>query len=143
MLKAIRTREVNTVVVWKLNRLARSTQELINRLNEFRGLGVDFLSVTEGWDTTTAQGRLLYTILAGFAEFDNEQRSEAIRAGLATARRKGVRLGRPGKPQSLIDLLHHLQGQGLTIAGIVRETGLPRNTVKKYLRLKKIDPGAS
>ncbi len=87
----------DTLVVWKLDRLGRSTVHLLLLLNELRTRGVDFVALTQGIDTTTAAGRMLYGQLALFAEFEREQISERTKAGMASARRRGKHVGRPTK----------------------------------------------
>lgn len=87
----------DTLVVWKLDRLGRSTVHLLLLLDALRKRGVDFVSVTQGIDTTTAVGRMVYGQLALFAEFEREQISERTRAGMEAARKRGKHIGRPRK----------------------------------------------
>ncbi|MCB1660852.1 MAG: recombinase family protein, partial [Pseudomonadales bacterium] len=87
----------DTLVVWKLDRLGRSTIHLLLLLDDLRKRGVDFVAVTQGIDTTTSIGRMLYGQLAVFAEFEREQIRERTRAGMAAAKRRGVHVGRPRK----------------------------------------------
>jgi putative DNA-invertase from lambdoid prophage Rac len=98
MLRQVRQGKCDVVIVFRLNRFARSTRELVNWLDEFQALGVDFVSLHESIDTSTPQGRLLYRIMAALAEFEVDIIRENVRAGLAHARSKGVRLGRPKGP---------------------------------------------
>jgi DNA invertase Pin-like site-specific DNA recombinase len=95
MLRQVRQGKCDVVVVFRLNRFARSTRELVIWLDEFQALGVDFVSLHESIDTSTPQGRLLYRIIAALAEFDVDIIRENVRAGLAHARAKGKQLGRP------------------------------------------------
>lgn len=85
----------DTIVVWKLDRLGRSTLHLFQILSELRERDVDFVSLTQGIDTTTAIGRMLYGQLAVFAEFEREQISDRTKAGMAAAKKRGVHVGRP------------------------------------------------
>jgi DNA invertase Pin-like site-specific DNA recombinase len=87
----------DTLVVWKLDRLGRSTIHLLQMLDDLRKRGVDFQAITQGIDTTTAVGRMLYGQLAVFAEFEREQISERTKAGMRAAKTRGVHLGRPRK----------------------------------------------
>lgn len=87
--------EGDTLVVWKLDRLGRSTVHLLQLLAELRERGVDFQALTQGIDTTTAVGRMLYGQLAVFAEFEREQISDRTKAGMAAARKRGKHVGRP------------------------------------------------
>jgi DNA invertase Pin-like site-specific DNA recombinase len=95
MLRQIRQGKCDVVIVFRLNRFARSTRELVNWLDEFQALGVDFISLHESIDTTTPQGRLLYRIMAALSEFEVDIIKENVRAGLQHARNRGRVLGRP------------------------------------------------
>lgn len=87
----------DTLVVWKLDRLGRSTIHLLQLLDELRQRGVDFQAITQGIDTTTSIGRMLYGQLAVFAEFEREQIRERTKAGMEAARKRGKHIGRPRK----------------------------------------------
>jgi DNA invertase Pin-like site-specific DNA recombinase len=95
MLRQVRQGRCDVVVVFRLNRFARSTRELVNWLDEFQALNVDFVSLHESIDTSTPQGRLLYRIMAALAEFEVDIVRENVRAGLLYAKAKGRRIGRP------------------------------------------------
>jgi DNA invertase Pin-like site-specific DNA recombinase len=77
------------VIVWKFDRFARSTSHLLKSLETFRTLGIEFVSLTEGVDTSTAVGKLVFTILAGVAEMERSVTVERIKAGLRHAKAKG------------------------------------------------------
>lgn len=87
----------DTLVVWKLDRLGRSTIHLLQLLDDLRKRNVDFQAITQGIDTTTAVGRMLYGQLSVFAEFEREQISERTKAGMKAARARGIHVGRPRK----------------------------------------------
>lgn len=87
----------DTLVVWKLDRLGRSTIHLLQLLSNLRDRGVDFQALTQGIDTTTAVGRMLYGQLAVFAEYERSLISERTKAGMAAAKARGVHVGRPRK----------------------------------------------
>ena len=95
LLAACRRRQVDIVLVWRLDRLGRSLKHLIMTLDEFQSLGVAFVSLHEQLDCTTAAGQLLVHLLGAFAEFERAIIRERVKAGLANARIKGKRLGRP------------------------------------------------
>jgi len=95
MLRQVRQGRCDVVVVFRLNRFARSTRELVNWLDEFQALNVDFVSLKESIDTSTPQGRLLYRIMAALAEFEVDIIRENVRAGLLYAKARGRRIGRP------------------------------------------------
>ena len=92
---ACRRRQIDVVLVWRLDRLGRSLKHLIMTLDEFQTLGVAFVSLHEQLDCTTATGQLLLHLLGAFAEFERAIIRERVKAGLANARSKGKRLGRP------------------------------------------------
>lgn len=87
----------DTLVVWKLDRLGRSTIHLLQLLSDLRDRGVDFQAITQGIDTATAVGRMLYGQLAVFAEYERSLISERTKAGMEAARKRGVHIGRPRK----------------------------------------------
>ena len=87
----------DVLVVWKLDRLGRSLPHLIDTITELRDRDVGFLSLQEQIDTTSAGGRFYLHILAALAEFEREMIRDRTRAGMAAAKKRGVRLGRPPK----------------------------------------------
>ncbi len=95
LLQAARRREVDVVVVWRLDRWGRSVADLMLTLGELTELGVGFVSLTEALDLTTSTGRAMAGLLAVFAEFEREILRERVRAGIAQARREGRPHGRP------------------------------------------------
>lgn len=88
-------REGDTLVVWRLDRFGRSLKDLVAKMEELEEKGVDFVSLTEGIDTTTAQGRLTFHIFGALAEFERELAHERTMAGLRAARERGRVGGRP------------------------------------------------
>jgi len=94
---AARKRAFDVLVVYKLDRVFRSTRELLLLVDELRELGIAFVSVHDSFDTATATGRLTMGIIALFAEFERECMIERTRSSLDEARRRGKRLGRPSK----------------------------------------------
>jgi DNA invertase Pin-like site-specific DNA recombinase len=90
-----RKRKVDAVVVYRYDRFARSLRHLVNALEEFRALGIEFVSLHEGVDTSTPNGRLVFGIFATIAEFERELIRSRVRSGLASAKAKGKKLGRP------------------------------------------------
>src|SRR6478672_986451 len=95
MLQAARRREIDVVLVWRLDRWGRSVTDLLTTLQELEHLDVGFVSLTEALDLTTPTGRAMAGLLAVFAEFEREILRERVRAGLAHARQNGKKLGRP------------------------------------------------
>jgi DNA invertase Pin-like site-specific DNA recombinase len=95
MMADARRRRFDVVLVYRYDRFARSLRHLVNALEEFRSLGIEFVSLHEGVDTTTANGRLVFGIFASIAEFERELIRDRVRSGLRNAKAKGKRLGRP------------------------------------------------
>jgi DNA invertase Pin-like site-specific DNA recombinase len=127
---ACRKRLVDAVVVYRYDRFARSLRQLVNALEEFRVLGIDFISLHEGVDTSTPNGRLIFGIFATIAEFERELIRDRVRSGLASARAKGKVLGRP---RVLADTarITSLRAQGRSWTAIAVELGLGEGTVRR------------
>jgi DNA invertase Pin-like site-specific DNA recombinase len=95
LLADCRKRHFDAVVVYRYDRFARSLPQLVNALGEFDALGIQFVSLHEGVDTSTPNGRLIFGIFASIAEFERELIRDRVRSGIAAARARGKRLGRP------------------------------------------------
>lgn len=131
MLSAVRARKVDTVICWKLDRLFRSMRDLVTTLHEFQDLGVTFISIKDQIDQTTSTGRLLTHLLGAFAEFEANLIRERVRAGLANAKRKGVKLGRPKTID--IDRVIELRRAGKSLSKIAEIMGVTKSGVSKTL----------
>lgn len=97
MLADAHRRRFDAVVAWKFDRFARSVSHLLRALEEFRSLGIEFVSLSEQMDTSTPAGKMVFTVLAAVAELERSLIGERVRAGIRNARAKGKRLGRPMK----------------------------------------------
>jgi DNA invertase Pin-like site-specific DNA recombinase len=95
LFRAARRREVDLILVWRLDRWGRSLLDLINSLQELTSLGVGLASIGEALDLTTPGGRAMVEMLAVFAEFERDILRDRVRAGIAPARKEGKRHGRP------------------------------------------------
>ena len=95
MMQRIRSKDFNAVLVWRLDRLGRSLKHLLQLVEEFHKKDVKFISLIEGFDTTTAQGELFFQIAGAFAQFERKLIQERVNAGLARAKEAGKTLGRP------------------------------------------------
>lgn len=129
LLADARRRRFDAVVVWRYDRFARSLRQLVNALEEFRALGIDFVSLREGVDTSTPNGRLVFGIFASIAEFERELIRDRVRAGLRNARAKGKRLGRP---RVAVDgaKVAALRRDGASWRAIARRLGVAPGTVR-------------
>src|SRR5487761_397004 len=131
LLDGARRRELDVVLVWRLDRWGRSLVDLVVTLKELAELGVGFVSLTEALDLTTPTGRAMAGLLSVFAEFEHEILRERIRAGIAEAKLKGKRFGRPvtaGKKAGQIGKLHRA---GVSKAEIARRLGIGRTSVRR------------
>ena len=90
-------RHFDVVVVWRFDRFARSVSHLLRALENFRSLGIEFVSLSEQVDTSTPMGKMIFTVLGAVAELERSLIVERVRAGLRNARAKGKKLGRPRK----------------------------------------------
>lgn len=128
----VRSREVNCVVVTKLDRLFRSLKHLVSVLDEFGSLGVTFVSINDQIDLSTASGRLMMQIVGAFSEFELGLVKERTLAGLAYARAKGKRLGRPKtRPdKAILDL----RSKGLSYTEIQKQLGCERSAIYRALK---------
>jgi len=95
MLTGIRKGLYNKVIVWRLDRLGRNLKHLLQLIEEFKNKNVKFISLTEGFDTTTIQGELFFSIAGAFAQFERALTRERINSGLDRARAENKKLGRP------------------------------------------------
>jgi len=123
-------RLVKAVVVYRYDRFARSLRQLVNALEEFRTLGVDFISIHEGVDTTTANGRLVFGIFASVAEFERELVRGRVVSGLAAAKARGQRLGGPTVPVN-VPQIALLREEGLSWAAIATKLGIGESTARR------------
>jgi DNA invertase Pin-like site-specific DNA recombinase len=137
LLEAARRREIDVVLVWRLDRWGRSVTDLLATLQELEHLGVGFVSLTEALDLTTPAGRAMAGLLAVFAEFEREILRERVRAGLVQARLKGKRLGRPQTAGRKTDQIKALFETGLTKAEISRRLKIGRTSVRRLLAVPK------
>ena len=127
----VRKRKTEVVLVWKFDRFARSTKELINALEDFKDLGVDFISFKENIDTSTPAGKILFTMISAFAEFERAIITERVRAGMEKAKAKGKILGRPKIPPFTIEAALELKRKGLTYKEICRKLKISKSAYYK------------
>jgi putative DNA-invertase from lambdoid prophage Rac len=137
LLQAARRREIDVVLVWRLDRWGRSVTDLLTTLQELEHLGVGFVSLTEALDLTTPIGRAMAGLLAIFAEFEKEILRERTRAGLAHAREKGKRLGRPATAALRTAEIRKLHRAGVSKAEIARRLQIGRTSVRRILAAKE------
>jgi len=133
LIEAARRREIDVVLVWRLDRWGRSVPDLLATLQELEHLGVGFVSLTEALDLTTPAGRAMAALLAVFAAFEREILGERVRAGLAHARQNGKRLGRPLTAALHADQVRKLGRVGMSKSEIARRLNIGRTSVRRIL----------
>jgi putative DNA-invertase from lambdoid prophage Rac len=133
LLQAARRREIDVVLVWRLDRWGRSVTDLLATLQELEHLGVGFVSLSEALDLTTPAGRAMAAMLAVFAAFEREILQERTRAGLAHARENGIRLGRPATAASQVAEIRKLHRAGVSKSEIARRLQIGRTSVRRIL----------
>lgn len=126
-----RGRKLDLIICWKLDRFFRSLKHLVVTLQELQELGVEFVSLRDNIDLTTSSGRLMMHLLGAFAEFEASLIRERVRAGLANAKSKGKRLGRPRSvnPERVIEL----RARGMSLREIAEVLSTTKSTVSKVL----------
>jgi len=141
LLSDCRKRLADAVVVYRYDRFARSLRQLVNALEEFRALGIDFVSLHEGVDTSTPNGRLVFGIFASIAEFERELIRDRVRSGLANAIAKGKRVGRP---RVFVDRarITTLRAQGRSWASICKELRVSKGTAQRAVLSLPKNPSA-
>ena len=135
LLEAARRREIDGVLVWRLDRWGRSVTDLLATLQELDHLGVGFVSLTEALDLTTPAGRAMAAMLAVFAAFEREVLQERTRAGMAHARQNGKRLGRPATAAAHTEI-RKLHRAGVSKSEIARRLQIGRTSVRRILGRK-------
>jgi DNA invertase Pin-like site-specific DNA recombinase len=152
MLNDLRRRKIDVVVVWALDRLARSLKQLLSIAEECRSVGVDLVSLKQNVDTTLPAGRLTFQVLGAVAEFEREMLCERVKAGMAQARRSGKHVGRPARRKFLateVERMKLLRGQGTSVRKLATDFGTTqwmaaRLTDSESGRLKMtLDSGSS
>src|SRR5579872_6993650 len=116
-------RRFDAIVVWKFDRFARSVSHLLRALETFQALGIEFVSLTEGVDTSTPAGKMVFTVLGAVAELERSLICERVKAGLRNARAKGKRLGRPRRVLD-ITRIDALRTHGLGWRAIAKQLGV-------------------
>ena len=136
LLQAARRRDIDVVLVWRLDRWGRSVADLVSTLQELEHLGVGFVSLTEALDLTMPSGRAMAGLLAVFAQFEREILRERVRAGLAHARQNGKRLGRPQTAALRTSQVRKLCRAGVSKSEIARRLQIGRTSVRRILAAK-------
>src|ERR1700745_1700166 len=137
LMAAARKRQFDTVIVWRFDRFARSTKHLLLALEEFRSLGIQFISYQENIDTSSPLGQALFTIVSAVAQLERDLIRERVSAGIRHARACGKQLGRPRRIVSQDELVR-LKREGHSLREIAKRLRVGYGTVR--LRLRKLNP---
>jgi len=126
-------RRFDVVLVWRFDRFARSTKHLILALEEFKNLGIDFVSYQENIDTSSPLGSAIFTIISAVAQLERDIIAERVKAGLRRAKENGVQIGRP-RVLFHVEEAQKLRLKGLSLREIGKKIGVSRTTVLNYLK---------
>jgi putative DNA-invertase from lambdoid prophage Rac len=137
LIAAARRREIDVVLVWRLDRWGRSLPDLVATLQELTDLNVGFVSISEALDLTTSTGRAMAGMLSVFAAFEHDILRERVRAGLDHARQNGTRLGRPATAAIKANEVRKLFRHGISKSEISRRLDIGRTSVRRILDQKK------
>ncbi len=133
LMDAARKRRFDAVLVWRFDRFARSTRHLINALEEFRNLGIDFVSYQENIDTSSPLGSAIFTIISAVAQLERDIIAERVKAGLRKAVENGKKLGRPKGTALDVEKIRRLRSEGLSLQQIATELNTSKTTVSRLL----------
>ena len=133
MMTDARRRRFDSVLVARFDRFARSTRHLIQALEEFSGLGVDFISLSESLDTSTPMGKMVYTVIAAVAELERSLIRERVMMGLERAKAQGKQLGRPKGTALDTNRIYRLRAEGLSLMKIAKRLGTSKTSVARIL----------
>ena len=136
LIESARRREIDLVLVWRLDRWGRSLVDLVSTLQELAALDVGFVSLTEALDLTTPSGRALAGMLAVFAEFERDILRDRVKAGIDQARKEGKPHGRPKTAGKLVPEMKQLRKDGLSKRAIAKQLGVSRTSVIRLLRAR-------
>ena len=128
-----RKRKFDLVVVWRFDRFARSTKHLLLALEEFRSLGIQFISYQENIDTSSPLGQALFTIVAAVAQLERDLIRERVNAGIRHARACGKQLGRPRRVVSQDEIVK-LKTEGFSLRRIAEALGVSYGTIRARLQ---------
>lgn len=130
-------RQGDTVVVTDLTRLSRSTKDLIEIAELISQKGVNLKSLKEAWlDTTTAHGKMLFTVFAGIAQFERDLTSERTKEGIIAAKKRGKHPGRPKTDEEKVNYALYLINQGMNRTDAAEKAGISRMTLYRKIQQK-------
>ncbi len=132
-------RDGDTLVVWRLDRLARSMRDLTDTIQALHQRGVAFQSLSEKFDVSSAFGELVLHILGAIAHFERELIAERTKAGMIAAKERGVKFGRKSVLDSQkLNIAHDLIADGMDVADVARNIGVGKSTLYRYIAMAEI-----
>jgi DNA invertase Pin-like site-specific DNA recombinase len=134
ILRAAMRREIDFVLVWKLDRWGRSLLDLITTLKELHAVSVNFVSLNDSLDFTTPSGQAMAGMLAVFAQYERDILRDRVKAGIAEARKNGRPHGRPATVQILADEVKRLYQAGISKNQIAKTLGIGRTSVRRLIQ---------
>ena len=134
MIKGARSGDFNGVVAVKVDRIARSLQDLLEIAGTLGSYGVDLFFTDQDLDISSSQGKLMFQILGAFAEYERDIIKDRTKAGLRRAKREGKKLGRPKIHGSKVRKVRELRADGLSVRRIAEEAGISKSAVSRILR---------
>jgi len=133
MINDIRKNKIKCVMVYKLDRIGRSTQHLLKLFEEFNKRGIEFISITQNIDTTTPEGRMFLRMLMIMAEYERELIIDRVNAGITRAKKNGVKLGRPKAEINISEVLK-LKENGLSFRNIATKLNISVGSVQRCIK---------
>ena len=134
LMDAARKRRFDMVLVWRFDRFARSTKHLILALEEFRNLGIDFVSYQENIDTSSPLGSAIFTIISAVAQLERDIIAERVKSGLRRAKENGKKLGRPRGTALDVEKIRGLRKKGWSLKQIAKALNTSKSSVARLLK---------
>lgn len=128
----------DTFVIYKLDRLSRSTKHLLQLMEEFEEKNINFISIQNNIDTSTSIGKFFFTIMSAFAEMEADIIRERVLSGLDTAKENGIRLGRPSKKIDIDKIIFLYKTDKKNVTDIAKIMNLSRPTIYKHLKEQRL-----
>jgi len=134
LMDAARKRKFDVVLVWRFDRFARSTKHLILALEEFRNLGIDFVSYQENIDTSSPLGSAIFTIISAVAQLERDIIAERVKSGLRRAKENGKKLGRPRGTALDVEKIRGPRKKGWSLKQIAKALNTSKSSVARLLK---------
>lgn len=132
-------RDGDVVVCFRMDRISRSTRDMLDIAELLKDKGVGFVSIHDNIDTTTAHGQFFFTITAAFSQLERDLIRSRVKDGVMNAKSKGIKLGRPKANEEVIEKAIRLKKAGFTTTEIREQTGVAKSTLYKYLNKRQIE----